>query len=281
MKAWFKQYLTKEEFDFEARKLLTKDHVHLHNKFLLAVITKCNISGSLGPSKDYSSLQVANKAKRNRKQHAIKRKFEHRWGTNQLVDTAQMKEDLRVQKKATWNLQQPIKMCSKSLQIPSVEEMSRFVSVISWELGLDDATDDAIALATDAVHIFIKNLLSAIFSKRSTYETYNHHFKYSMGCDAENPYLLQRKPVEVPTVRPTYEKAMQKDIEKVGRSFQNQCQYDKMPVNMFDLLYTLKTSPAIIASNTVFSQATQRVTAELWHPSEEELQQDRIFANIS
>ena len=52
--------------------------------------------------------------------------------------------------------------------------------------------------------IFIKNLLSAIFSKRSTYETYNHHFKYSMGCDAENPYLLQRKPVEVPTVRYVY-----------------------------------------------------------------------------
>ena len=48
---------------------------------------------------------------------------------------------------------QPIKMCFKTLLIPSVEEMRNYVSVITWEMGLDDATDDVMAYATEAVRV--------------------------------------------------------------------------------------------------------------------------------
>lgn len=48
---------------------------------------------------------------------------------------------------------QPIKMCYKSLMIPSVEEMKNYISVITWEMGLDDATDDVMAYATEAVRV--------------------------------------------------------------------------------------------------------------------------------
>ena len=43
MKAWFKQKISKEDFDSEARRLLPKNETHLHNEFLLAVLTKCHI----------------------------------------------------------------------------------------------------------------------------------------------------------------------------------------------------------------------------------------------
>lgn len=40
MKQWFRMKLTKEEFDAEARKLLSSDQVHYHNEFLLALLNK-------------------------------------------------------------------------------------------------------------------------------------------------------------------------------------------------------------------------------------------------
>ncbi|KAH0618227.1 hypothetical protein JD844_017241 [Phrynosoma platyrhinos] len=43
LKLWFKQKISKEEFDLEARRLLTQDNVHSHNDFLLAILTRCQI----------------------------------------------------------------------------------------------------------------------------------------------------------------------------------------------------------------------------------------------
>lgn len=40
MKQWFRMKLTKEEFDSEARALLTVEQVHYHNEFLLALLNK-------------------------------------------------------------------------------------------------------------------------------------------------------------------------------------------------------------------------------------------------
>lgn len=40
MKQWFRMKLTKEEFDIEARSLLSSDQVHYHNEFLLALLNK-------------------------------------------------------------------------------------------------------------------------------------------------------------------------------------------------------------------------------------------------
>jgi len=49
--------------------------------------------------------------------------------------------------------QQPIKSCSKTLEIPTATEMIGFVSVISWEMGLDDNTDEVVAIATESVRV--------------------------------------------------------------------------------------------------------------------------------
>ena len=53
-------------------------------------------------------------------------------------------------------LPQPVKMCAKSLLIPSADDMRNYVAIIVWELGLDDVSDDVIALATLAVRVGIR-----------------------------------------------------------------------------------------------------------------------------
>jgi transcriptional adapter 1 len=46
LRAWFRKRATKEEFDIEARKLLSADNSHLHNEFLLAILNKCQTLAS-------------------------------------------------------------------------------------------------------------------------------------------------------------------------------------------------------------------------------------------
>ena len=50
MKSWFRKRTTKEEFDIEARKLLSPEHGYLHNEFLLAILNKCQTLASFQPS---------------------------------------------------------------------------------------------------------------------------------------------------------------------------------------------------------------------------------------
>jgi len=50
MKSWFRKKITEEEFDVEARKLLSTEHGHLHNEFFLAILNKCQTLASFQPS---------------------------------------------------------------------------------------------------------------------------------------------------------------------------------------------------------------------------------------
>ena len=57
MKSWFRKRISKEEFDIEARKLITPENGHLHNEFLLAILNKCQTLASFQPS-----ISMTNKA---------------------------------------------------------------------------------------------------------------------------------------------------------------------------------------------------------------------------
>lgn len=41
LRTWFRNNLTKDEFDFEARKLFNDKTIKKHNAFLLALFTRC------------------------------------------------------------------------------------------------------------------------------------------------------------------------------------------------------------------------------------------------
>ena len=60
MKSWFRKRISKEEFDVEARKLITDDNGHLHNEFLLAILNKCQTLASFQPSISMTSKVSAN-----------------------------------------------------------------------------------------------------------------------------------------------------------------------------------------------------------------------------
>jgi len=58
MKSWFRKKITKEEFDVEARKLLSVENGHLHNEFFLAILNKCQTLASFQPSPSTMGVAV-------------------------------------------------------------------------------------------------------------------------------------------------------------------------------------------------------------------------------
>ena len=47
---WFSSKSSKEQFDAEARKLLTSRYISLHNQFLLAILNKCQSQEDFSPT---------------------------------------------------------------------------------------------------------------------------------------------------------------------------------------------------------------------------------------
>ncbi|KAK3581906.1 hypothetical protein CHS0354_024218, partial [Potamilus streckersoni] len=86
LKSWFRQKISKEEFDSDARKLLKADSVHLHNEFLLAIISKCQSLGSSLVPRDLPSVtspivpsKPLKKGKFKKKLQGLKGSFQHRF----------------------------------------------------------------------------------------------------------------------------------------------------------------------------------------------------------
>lgn len=299
MKAWFKQRISKEEFDVEARQLLTKETTHLHNDFLLAVLTKCHTIGSGTGVKDQSA-NLSTKAKKNkRKMQAVKRKFDNRFipavSSNLLPARNIQKENKQmlnrnktVSKQKETRFPKHIVFCSRSLEIPSMLEMNGRVAVIAWERGLDDFADEISVFVINAIHVFLKNIIADICSRRSAYKVRNSDFKHHFGCTAENPYLLQeatipslfgpKKRYGARSIKPTFDEAEQMAIECIGRSEQS-LSPSSQAVNLYELLGTLQQNRCLIPSHSIYGLCMERIISSLWHPDHDEIEQEERFNN--
>jgi len=62
--------------------------------------------------------------------------------------------------------------------------------VVVWEAGLDSITNESVMLLNLAIRDFIKNILMAVLTFKSSFHTYgNAELKYAVGVPTLNPYL--------------------------------------------------------------------------------------------
>lgn len=64
LKMWFRKLWTKEQFDFECRRLFTPEQQHLHNEFFLAILNKITIPYHLAQNNASSETKTGRKRKR-------------------------------------------------------------------------------------------------------------------------------------------------------------------------------------------------------------------------
>ena len=56
MRIWFRKKMTKEEFDVEARRMMSQEQVKYHNAFLLAILNKIDpVAANTSQNQNYTS----------------------------------------------------------------------------------------------------------------------------------------------------------------------------------------------------------------------------------
>ncbi|XP_054021327.1 transcriptional adapter 1 [Dryobates pubescens] len=292
LKLWFKQKISKEEFDLEARRLLTQDNVHSHNDFLLAILTRCQIlvsapegAGSL-PWPGGSAAKPG-KPKGKKKISSVRQKFDHRFqpqnplsGAQQFVAKEPQEED-------------DLKLCSHTMMLPTRGQLEGRMIVTAYEHGLDNVTEEAVTAVVLAVESHLKDILSSVISRRKAYRLRDGHFRYAFGSNVSpQPYLrnsaaayscLMEGPASCGTPSAGQGLAAQPppDDAEQQAALLLACSGDALPaclppVNMFDLLEALQVHKEVIPAHTVYALNIERIVMKLWHPNHEELQQDRI-----
>ncbi|EEC12087.1 hypothetical protein IscW_ISCW010082 [Ixodes scapularis] len=61
--------------------------------------------------------------------------------------------------------------------------------VIAWDCGLDSVDDRAVQLVMTAVKHQVKEVLTAVLSRRNAYKLREGRFQFALGCTPANPYL--------------------------------------------------------------------------------------------
>ncbi|KAJ3594560.1 hypothetical protein NHX12_003867 [Muraenolepis orangiensis] len=268
LKLWFKQKISKEEFDVEARRLLSQDNVHTHNDFLLAILTRCQIIVSTpeGPgSLQWTGGSASKPSKpKGKKKFSSKQKFDHRFQPQNPLSAAQ-----------------PF----------SPRELEARMMVTAFELGLDNVTDDSVNTMIYAMEHHLKDVLTAVVTRRKAYRLREGHFPYAFGSDVTpRPYLKNSLEAyhSVSECPPPSASLPAGPPPQVGPDEAEQqavhllaCSSDTVPVplppiSMYDLLEALQVHRGVMPSHTMYALNMERIIARLWHPSHEELVQDYV-----
>ncbi|XP_073212409.1 transcriptional adapter 1 isoform X2 [Lepidochelys kempii] len=270
LKLWFKQKISKEEFDLEARRLLTQDNE--------------------GPGPlpwTGGSAAKPGKPKGKKKFSSVRQKFDHRFqpqnplsGAQQFVAKDPQEDD-------------DLKLCSHTMMLPTRGQLEGRMIVTAYEHGLDNVTEEAVTAIVYAVQNHLKDILASVVSRRKAYRLRDGHFKYAFGSNVNpQPYLKNsvvayNNLIECPPTcvapsagqnlasHPAPDDAEQQAALLLACSG-NTLPATLPPVNMYDLFEALQVHREVVPAHTVYALNIERIIMKLWHPNHEELQQDKI-----
>eukprot|EP00112_Aurelia_sp_Birch-Aquarium-sp1_P010474 Seg2234.4 transcript_id=Seg2234.4/GoldUCD/mRNA.D3Y31 product="Transcriptional adapter 1" protein_id=Seg2234.4/GoldUCD/D3Y31 len=77
MKLWYKQKITKDDFDTQAFQLLGPGKIHLHNEFLLAILARCHALIAAPASMPSKSSQKSGTRSTHLRKPKVKRPNQH------------------------------------------------------------------------------------------------------------------------------------------------------------------------------------------------------------
>jgi len=289
MKLWFRQKITKVEFDTEARKLLTPDTVKFHNEFLLAILNKCQSLTSTHASKDSSSTshnltkEKLRKGKGKKKARSVRATFEHRFRpANPLAYGPQVVPKDPAE-------EERVALCSREATLPALAMVHGRMFITAWDCGLDNVEDDAVRLMLFAVEHHLKSILTTVFTRRNGYSLREGRFVYAMGTPTPDPYRRRSfcgdSPADwptgvscqgdhVPSIKPTYDQAEANAVYHLACSKERRSNFP--PVCIQDVFEALQVHRSIIQSHTIYAINMERMISRFWHPTHEDLEQNSI-----
>uniref|UniRef100_A0A1Q3F1W9 Putative transcriptional adapter 1 n=1 Tax=Culex tarsalis TaxID=7177 RepID=A0A1Q3F1W9_CULTA len=276
MKLWFRKKSTREEFDLESRKLFSSDQIHLHNKFLLAILNKIDAvsppqSTVHGSERSASAGGAAGsgskKRKRSSKSSTEKVTFEPATVADFIPELADY-ESVAAQSATI----PTIRYAAQELFLPDNGLVLGRLLVGAWENGLANVEENAVELIVHAVQVLLKNILQAVITKRKHFRTTaNGTFSYDVGHQLAHPFVrntvtktkIDDEPIELDKEITTvcYLKPAPGEssfLASCGEPYPNQTK----KITTYDVYKTL-LNRNVIPSHSVYSMNMERISSLL------------------
>lgn len=288
MKLWFQMKTTKEEFDCEARNLMTEDQVHLHNEFLLCLFNKVRGLAAVTPIKiDRDKISKERRLRLKRKYKTDKSNFE----------PADMYVEVLGQASSPVG-DEPIganRSSAQELVLPDRTFVLARLMLAAWENNMDGADENTAHIVIAATQIFLKNILTAIFTRRKGYAVRDSTFIYNIGEPVPSSWKrnsmyinpLNSGPTEImepygqiPASKLSFEEAEQATAFSYACSTQT-IRPPSKPVNTADLQYALKIYKNLISNHTIYATNMERLYTYATHPTWEDMEAKKLLCRSS
>ncbi|XP_012270832.1 transcriptional adapter 1-like isoform X2 [Orussus abietinus] len=272
MKLWFQMKTTKEEFDCEARNMMTEDQVHLHNEFLLCLFNKVRGLAVVSTTRNTKLNSchgfhdkdriLGNIHSHHDKDKILKEKrlrLKRRYKTDKSnFEPADMYVEVLGQVSSPVG-DEPIganRSSAQELVLPDRTFVLARLMLAAWENNMDGAEESTAHIVIAATQLFLKNVLTAILTRRKGYSvtegTFIHNIGEPVPCSwkRNTAYIPQMSnynaPIriadpdgQVPSIKRNVEEAEQVTAFTMACSTQTVLP-SPHPVSVSDLQHTLK-----------------------------------------
>jgi len=286
LRNWFSKKCTKEEFDLQARRMMSQENVHLHNQFFLAILNKCQSLVSLTTSPIKTEVRSTEggpesgdrlkKGKIKKKSKSNKSSLEQRFQNFPPADVAPEVADTKIHAE-----ERRILFCTQEGTLPDIGLIHGRLLVSAWEEGIEGCEDEAVSLTMVAVQHFLKNIITAALMSRNPWRS-REGAKYSIGCPIPNPWLqstqTRRKFISnstaatestllnevglAPLSRPDVDKAEAEAVYESALGIKK-LPAARLPLSLYDLLKVLKQESRVIPNHSVYSMNAERIIMRL------------------
>ncbi|KAF5280611.1 hypothetical protein FQA39_LY05259 [Lamprigera yunnana] len=244
LKEWFlfSSSMTKMQFDFSVRSILsTPEQVQRHNDFLLALYGKIN----------------------NMKLKSTRTSYDK--GFFEAADTI----EYLLPPSPTYLSKPEVesRSAASELFLPDSGFIASRITIQVWESGLEGAEDGITEVMVHACQVFVKNIITAMISRKQSYRIRGNKFQYGFGLPVPDPYVRntnhiidhnQESKVEVasdddsfvPATRPSLEIAEQQAAFSYSCGPKKSSDGKLTPQLLYD---TLSANPSIIGFHSIHS----------------------------
>lgn len=243
----FSKSKTLEEFDKEVRKLLVTDEQKCsHNLFILAIM-----SSNSRPKNSRTSLE-----------RIVTPVDTVNFEIPDYSDYIQPSSP-----NASYSADFENRSAAAELFIPDNGFMSCRIALACWENDLDKANDNVADLMVHVCQVFVKNIITAMISRKKGYKIRDSKFQYGFNQPIPDPFLrnyvnlldeTQQSKVEVEddTLRPKCKVSLERIQQQTA--FQYSCAKRRKHDNTLTvrLLYdTIKANPKLLGLHSIHSMS--------------------------
>ncbi|XP_046415911.1 transcriptional adapter 1-like [Neodiprion virginianus] len=295
MKLWFQMKTTKEEFDCEARNIMTEDQVHLHNEFLLCLFNKVQGLASVTTvrtNKHNHTNAHLDKEKMLEKRLRLKRKYKT---DKSNFEPADVYVEVLGQSSSLVG-DEPIGANHSSAQellLPDRTFVLARLMLAAWENNMDGAEENTAQIIIAATQVFLKNILTAVITRRKGFSVREGSFIHNIGEPVPSSWTRNTSYItntsnfsmatnivepegQVPAMKQTLEEAEQANAFALACSTQTTSPTPD-PVNVANLQQALKIHKNLINNHTIYATNMERLHTYATHPTWEDLEARKIL----